>query len=134
MIRPKNFCLTARAPMIPEYLTTSQAAKIFHVTRFTIRNWIIEGKLKANSTLGGHHRIPRTAILHLLRKTPTGHLPLHKTHDTGPEGHTKSCSIAASVPQADARYVMKKRLLSFGKQVGAIQKRFSKILTQNTRS
>ncbi len=51
-----------------KYLTTSQAAKICNVTRFTILNWIKSGKLLAVSTLGGHQRIPKETVLFLLKK------------------------------------------------------------------
>jgi excisionase family DNA binding protein len=40
-----------------EFLTTTQAAKFCNVTRFTIRNWANEGKLKIKQTKGGHRRI-----------------------------------------------------------------------------
>ena len=42
-----------------KYLTTTQAAQLCHVTRFTIRNWINEGKLKSQKTAGGHRRVLR---------------------------------------------------------------------------
>ncbi|MBF0486040.1 MAG: helix-turn-helix domain-containing protein [Candidatus Omnitrophica bacterium] len=51
-----------------QYFTTSQAAKILHVTRFTVLNWIKQGKIKAVSTLGGHQRIPKDSIETLLKQ------------------------------------------------------------------
>ncbi len=39
------------------YLTTTQAANFCNVTRFTIRNWANDGKLKIKQTSGGHRRI-----------------------------------------------------------------------------
>ncbi|MBF0484529.1 MAG: helix-turn-helix domain-containing protein [Candidatus Omnitrophica bacterium] len=54
--------------MISEYLTTSQTARLFHVTRFTILNWIKQQKLQAVTTLGGHQRIPQKAIEALLKQ------------------------------------------------------------------
>lgn len=40
-----------------EYLTTTEASKVCHVTRFTIRNWVNNGRLKSYKTAGGHRRI-----------------------------------------------------------------------------
>ncbi|MBF0511567.1 MAG: excisionase family DNA-binding protein [Candidatus Omnitrophica bacterium] len=48
-----------------QYFTTTQAAKALHVTRFTVLNWIKQGKIQAFSTFGGHHRIPKSAITSL---------------------------------------------------------------------
>lgn len=72
--------------MINEYLTTSQAAKLCNVTRFTIRNWINSGKLKARKTAGGHRRISKEAFLKFINGDETGaiqerdpgHLPKEK--------------------------------------------------------
>ena len=44
---------------VEQFLTTSQAAKISHVTRFTVANLVKNGKLSAVYTAGGHRRIPR---------------------------------------------------------------------------
>lgn len=49
--------------MIRNYLTTTQAAKLCNVTRFTIRNWINNGRLHASRTVGGHRRILKDALL-----------------------------------------------------------------------
>ena len=54
--------------MHTDYLTTSEAAKICHVTRFTVLNWVKKHKLESTSTLGGHQRIPRKAVLDLIKK------------------------------------------------------------------
>lgn len=43
--------------MLEKYVTTTQAAKICNVTRFTIRNWANNGKLRSERTVGGHRRI-----------------------------------------------------------------------------
>lgn len=58
-----------------KHLTTSQAAEFFNVTRFTVRNWIKQGKLKAVSTLGGHQRISREVVTALIRKTKSSPPP-----------------------------------------------------------
>lgn len=52
--------------MDKEHLTTSEAAEICKVTRFTVRNWVKKGKLQAITTPGGHQRIPRKAVLCLV--------------------------------------------------------------------
>lgn len=51
-----------------EFVTTSEAAELCHVTRFTIRNWILGKKLKASSTGGRHHRILRSDLLEFMRE------------------------------------------------------------------
>jgi len=45
--------------MNPEYLTTTEAARLLGVTPQTIRNWIRSGKITTEPTLGGHNRIPK---------------------------------------------------------------------------
>lgn len=54
--------------MKKEFLTTFQAANICNVTRFTIRNWIIDGKLKSNTTVGGHRRIWKKDLIRFVRE------------------------------------------------------------------
>jgi excisionase family DNA binding protein len=51
-----------------KYLTTTNAAQFFNVTRFTVLNWIKQGKLKAVRTPGGHQRIPRENITSLIQR------------------------------------------------------------------
>lgn len=55
--------------MTGEYLTTTQAAQMCDVTRFTIANWVKKGKLKSSRTAGGHRRISKNT----LRKFMTEH-------------------------------------------------------------
>ena len=45
--------------MNPEYITTTEAARLLGVTPQTIRNWIRSGKITTEPTLGGHNRIPK---------------------------------------------------------------------------
>ena len=51
-----------------KHLTTTQAAQCFNVTRFTVLNWVKQGKLKAVRTLGGHQRIPREVVTSLMKE------------------------------------------------------------------
>jgi excisionase family DNA binding protein len=44
--------------MNPEYITTTEAARLLGVTAQTIRNWIRSGKITTEPTMGGHNRIP----------------------------------------------------------------------------
>lgn len=44
--------------MNPEYITTTEAARLLGVTSQTIRNWIRSGKITTEPTMGGHNRIP----------------------------------------------------------------------------
>ncbi len=52
-----------------EYVTTSDAAELCNVTRFTIRNWILDNKLKASQTAGHHHRILKSDLLKFMKET-----------------------------------------------------------------
>lgn len=54
--------------MAKEYLTTTQAAKICRVTRFTIANWVKKGKLKSSKTAGGHRRISKEDLLKFIKE------------------------------------------------------------------
>ncbi len=45
-----------------EYLSTGKAAELCSVTPDTVLKWIRAGKIPANRTPGGHHRIPIEAI------------------------------------------------------------------------
>ncbi len=40
------------------YLTTTELARLCGVSRFTIINWLNQGKIGATRTVGGHYRIP----------------------------------------------------------------------------
>ena len=46
-----------------KYLSTSQAAKLCNVTRHTIINWVNNGRIPSNKTIGGHRRIQREDLL-----------------------------------------------------------------------
>jgi len=52
-----------------ELMTTSEAARLCNVTRFTIRNWILENRLKASKTGGRHHRILRSDLLQFMKES-----------------------------------------------------------------
>ena len=45
-------------------------ANIFGVSTTSVRNWIIQGKLKAIITPGGHRRIPKHELDFFLKKYP----------------------------------------------------------------
>jgi excisionase family DNA binding protein len=55
-------------PEMPEtnqserYLTTTQAAELLHVAPDTVLKWVRAGKIRSYKTLGGHFRIPVSAI------------------------------------------------------------------------
>jgi excisionase family DNA binding protein len=44
------------------YLTTSQAAGLLHVASDTVLKWVRAGKIRSYKTLGGHFRIPVSAV------------------------------------------------------------------------
>jgi excisionase family DNA binding protein len=49
-----------------DYLTTTELAKLCGVSRFTIINWINEGRIRAVKTFGGHRRIRAIDAISLL--------------------------------------------------------------------
>lgn len=55
-------------------LTTGQAAQHCHVSQATIVNWIRDGKLRAYTTPGGHHRIRRSDLVAFLERHG---MPIH---------------------------------------------------------
>jgi len=58
-----------------EFLTTGQAATLCTVTRNTVFKWIQSGHLKARRTAGGHHRIDRRDLEHLITAAEQAPLP-----------------------------------------------------------
>lgn len=55
--------------MHKEYLTTTQAAKLLKVSRFSVLNWVKQGKLRSITTHGGHQRISKQVIIDSLQKS-----------------------------------------------------------------
>jgi len=51
---------------VREHLSTGEAAALCSVTPDTVLKWIRSGKIPASRTPGGHHRIPRSALLSIL--------------------------------------------------------------------
>jgi len=49
-----------------ELLTPKEAAKLLTVSYPTIKQWIYAGKIRSVKTPGGHHRIPRSEVGHLI--------------------------------------------------------------------
>ena len=49
-----------------EWVGTREAAELLQVSQRTIQNWIDDGKIASNKTMGGHRRIRRTDLLELL--------------------------------------------------------------------
>jgi molybdopterin-binding protein len=47
-------------------LTPKEAAKLLTVSYPTIKQWIYAGKIRSVKTPGGHHRIPRSEVGHLI--------------------------------------------------------------------
>lgn len=60
--------------MAQQYLTTTQAAKICNVTRFTIANWTKKRKLKSSKTAGGHRRILKDDLMRFIEKNRAGEI------------------------------------------------------------
>lgn len=76
--------------MPKKYLTTSQAATICNVTRFTIRNWINSGRLKSSKTAGGHRRICQDDLTNFMESNQI--VEIKKPEITRQNGRTKSAS------------------------------------------
>jgi len=51
-----------------EYITTGKAAELCHVTRYTIRNWVLSGKINTEFTAGGHRRLPKKDLMDFIEK------------------------------------------------------------------
>lgn len=49
------------------YLTTTELSRLCGVSRFTIINWVKQGRIKVIRTVGGHYRIPVSEASSLLR-------------------------------------------------------------------
>ena len=49
-----------------DYFTTHDIALMLNVTRVTVRNWIIKGRLAATATPGGHRRISRQELVRFM--------------------------------------------------------------------
>jgi molybdopterin-binding protein len=52
-------------------LTPREAAAALGVSYAAIKQWILAGKIKTRKTPGGHHRIPQSALMPLLKSAPT---------------------------------------------------------------
>jgi excisionase family DNA binding protein len=50
-----------------ELFTTREVATYFSVTADAVRKWLRSGRLKAEATPGGHHRIPRVSLLTFIK-------------------------------------------------------------------
>ncbi len=73
-----------REKMKDEYLTTTEAASICHVTRFTIANWEKCGKLKTHKTGGGHRRILRKNLMAFIRNNHIVSIEKKETNSCAP--------------------------------------------------
>jgi molybdopterin-binding protein len=58
-------------PQVDVLLTPREAAAAIGVSYATIKQWILNGKLKTMKTPGGHHRVPQSALKPLLKSSPT---------------------------------------------------------------
>jgi excisionase family DNA binding protein len=71
--------LTTDAIPDEQWLTTGEAANLCSVARDTVLKWINAKKLPSKQTPGGHHRVPRSALLPLINKRPQATTPEPKT-------------------------------------------------------
>jgi excisionase family DNA binding protein len=56
-----------KSKMPSDYMTTTELSKLCGVSRFTIINWVKQGRIKANRTVGKHFRISSSEALSLLK-------------------------------------------------------------------
>jgi molybdopterin-binding protein len=54
-----------------QLLTPREAAASVGVSYATVKQWILAGKLKSTKTPGGHHRVPQSALVPLLKSSPS---------------------------------------------------------------
>ena len=65
--------LSSSAPPSPppkasvKFFSTGRVARLLGVTDRTVRDWIKQGRIRAERTIGGHYRIPEDEVLRLLR-------------------------------------------------------------------
>jgi molybdopterin-binding protein len=73
-----------------ELLTPKEAAKLLTVSYPTIKQWIYAGKIRSVKTPGGHHRIPRSEVGHLIgRKVARGPDPEERSSLDAISGRNK---------------------------------------------
>ncbi|MBF0123456.1 MAG: excisionase family DNA-binding protein [Candidatus Omnitrophica bacterium] len=108
--------------MSPQYFTTSQAAELLHVTRFTVLNWIKKGKIKAVATLGGHQRIPKKSIADLLTQEQS---IIQTPADISP----KTRRTTFSAQKANISRMFKRGAYVSGKYIASMKSGVSHILT-----
>ncbi len=58
-------------PKTDVLLTPREAAAALGVSYATVKQWILAGKMETRKTLGGHHRVPQSALKLLLKAEPT---------------------------------------------------------------
>lgn len=55
-------------PQTKEFVSTGQAAELCSVTADTVLKWIKSGRISANRTPGGHYRIHRETLQHIIEQ------------------------------------------------------------------
>jgi excisionase family DNA binding protein len=104
------------------FLTVPEAAKLCGVSRATMWNWVKSDKVKAFTTMGGHHRILKSHMDQLLQEI-----------GLRPEGASPGGSILIVDDDPSVRRMLKQRLenlnyqvetASDGFQVGIIVQKF----------
>jgi excisionase family DNA binding protein len=73
------------------FCTTRDAATLLGVSVGTVQLWVESGLLQAWKTSGGHRRVVRDSVEHLLRKTPG--TPAASTPDSLPPGQSRKLTV-----------------------------------------
>ncbi len=108
------------------YMTTTELARLCGVSRFTIINWVKQGKIKVIKTVGRHCRIPVSEALSLLRtlsekkKASTFGLGRHCRQQTPTTNGNEECGncLTSNEKNKQARVKKKNILYTFGYSVG----------------
>ncbi len=108
------------------YMTTTEVAKLCGVSRFTLINWVKQGKIKVIRTMGKHCRIPISEALSLLKashekkKTAVSDLSGHRRQQVPTTSGDEECGNCLTSNEKDKQVKAKKKnfLYAFGYGIG----------------
>jgi len=108
------------------YMTTTEVAKLCGVSRFTLINWVKQGKINVIRTIGRHCRIPVSEALSLFKashekkKTVVSDLSGRSRQQVPTTNRDEECGNCLTSNEKDKPVKAKKRsvLYAFGYGVG----------------
>ena len=107
-----------------KHLTTTQAAKIFKVSRFSVLLWIKQGKLGAISTPGGHHRVSKKAIRDLIKHNSSKNKTIE---DARQKPEEELASIVPCLEKGNVQDILNKSAHVLGRHISKIKKELAEI-------